>query len=95
MFAELFEVKHFRDIDSGVWIIEAFLNGYGAMTQEKAFKLAIHMGAHLVCWGSSVSGWGSQEQVEKVVEIGRDYIVNGWKKNARFFTDTPLASLFA
>lgn len=95
MFAELFELKHFKNIDAGVWLIESFMEGYGEIEEALAFKTAIHAGAHLVCWGSRVQGWGSKEQVEAVVEIGRDWILKGWEKDAGYFKGTALESLFA
>ena len=94
MFAELFELKHFKDIDAGVWLIESFMEGYGKLDEDLSFKTAIHVGAHLICWGSTVQGWGTREQVEAVVEIGKGYVVNGWKQNRDFFDVTPLRCLF-
>ena len=94
MFAELFELKHFRGIEAGFWLIETFMEGYGKVEDDLAFKTAIHAGTHLVCWGSTVRGWGKQEQVNAVVEIGRDWIVKGWEKDKRFFEGTALGCLF-
>jgi hypothetical protein len=94
MFAELFELKHFKDIDAGVWLIESFMVGYGKIDEEMAFKTAIHVGVHLVYWGSTVQGWGTKDQVEAVVEVGRDWVVQGWEKNGRFFEGTVLGCLF-
>ena len=90
MFAELFELKHFRDIDAGVWLIESFTEGYGKIEKELAFKTAFQ-----VCCGSRVQGWGTMEQVESVVGIGRDWFVKGWEKDADYFEGTPLKTLFA
>ena len=94
LFAELFELKHFKDIDAGVWLIDSFMQGYGKLDEEVAFKTAIHVGAHLVCWGSRVQGWGTTEQVEAVVDTGKGYVVNGWDRNSGFFDGTPLRPLF-
>ncbi|TVY83243.1 4-hydroxytryptamine kinase psiK [Lachnellula suecica] len=95
MFAELFELKHFKDIDAGIWLIEGFMKGYGKLNEDMAFRAAIHVGVHLICWGSRVQGWGSKEQVEKVVEVGRGFVVNGWEKDRRYFEGTLLKCLFA
>lgn len=94
MFAEIFELKHFKDLDAGIWLIEAFMAGYGKLDEELALKTAIHTGTHLICWGSRVSGWGNKEQVEAVVEIGRDFIIKGWNKDRQWFQSSPLKSLF-
>lgn len=94
MFAELFELKHFKDIDAGVWLIEAFMDGYGEIDEDFAFRTTTHVGVHFICWGSRVQGWGTKEQVEKVVEVGRDFVVKGWEKDRRFFERTALKCLF-
>jgi hypothetical protein len=94
MFAELFELKHFKDVDAGVWLIEAFMQGYGNIDDNLAFRTAIHAGVHLICWGSRVAGWGTKEQVENVVEIGRDFVVKAWAKDKPFFEGTALKFLF-
>lgn len=94
MFAELFELKHFKDIDAGTWLIEGFMEGYGMIDEALAFKTAIHVGTHLVCWGSRVQGWGTKEQVEAVVEVGRDWIVKAWEKDGKYFEGTALNCLF-
>ncbi|KAF4627319.1 hypothetical protein G7Y89_g10841 [Cudoniella acicularis] len=92
MFAELYELKHFKDIDAGVWLIESFLRGYGKLSLEMASKTAVHVGAHLVCWGSRVQGWGTKEQVEGVVEIGREFVRKGWEEDVEWFEGGPLES---
>ena len=95
MFAELSELNHFKSIKAGVWLIESFMEGYGKLDEALAFKTAIHAGVHLICWGSRVSGWGTKEQIDAVVKIGRDWVINGWEKDARYFEGTALKSLFA
>ncbi|KAH8801684.1 kinase-like domain-containing protein [Xylogone sp. PMI_703] len=94
MFAEIYELKHFKDIDAGVWLIESFMEGYGKIDDDLAFKTAIHVGTHLICFGSRVAGWGSKEQVEAVVETGRDFIVRARNKDKYWFSNTALRSLF-
>ena len=59
-----------------------------------AFRTSIHVGVHLICWASRVQGWGSKEQVEKVVEVGRDFVVKGWENDREFFDGTVLKCLF-
>jgi thiamine kinase-like enzyme len=94
MIAELYETKLFKNVDCGVWVIEGLLEGYGLLSEEMAFRTAIHVGVHLVVWGSRVAGWGSQEQVEEVVQVGKDLIVQGWNKNRAWFEGNALECLF-
>lgn len=95
MISELFELKHFKNIDAGIWLIEALMKGYGKLEDEIAFRTAIHVGVHLICWGSRVPGWGTKEQVEKVVEIGRGFVVEGWNRDKNYFEKTALKCLFS
>lgn len=94
IFAELFQLKHFKNIDAGVWLIEAFMKGYGSIGEDLAFRIAVHVGVHLMVWGSRVQGWGSGEQVESVVERGRECVVGGWRRVRGVFDGGPLACLF-
>ncbi|KAK4871207.1 hypothetical protein LT330_000444 [Penicillium expansum] len=94
MIAELYETKLFKNLDGGVWIIQGFLEGYGALNDEMAFRTAIHVGVHLICWGSRVPGWGTQKQIEDVVKSGRDLIVHAWRKDKAWFAQGTLSCLF-
>jgi hypothetical protein len=94
MIAELYELYLFKDIHAGRWLVEGFAVGYGIPNDDFAFRTAIHVGTHLVCWGSSVPGWGTEEQILEVVTKGRDLIVHAWQKDKAWFMDSDLACLF-
>lgn len=64
------------------------------LSEEMAFRTAIHVGVHLVIWGSTVPGWGSEQQIKEVVKVGRDLIVHGWNKNRAWFEGGALECLF-
>ncbi|KAL4960165.1 uncharacterized protein BDV14DRAFT_183230 [Aspergillus stella-maris] len=94
MIAELYMLKLFKGIDAGVWLIHGFLKGYSeasgsgngdGIDEEMAFRILIHVGVHLVFWGSTVPGWGDEEQVKGVVEVGRDMILCAWKRERGVF----------
>lgn len=94
MIAELYMLKLFKGIDAGLWIIQAFVEEYrSALSVDVAFRTAIHAGVHLVAWGSTVPGWGSAEQVEDVVRVGRDLVVKGWEKDREWFGQSDLSCL--
>ncbi|KAH7037921.1 kinase-like domain-containing protein [Microdochium trichocladiopsis] len=94
MIAELYELWLYKSITAGLWIIEGFTAGYGVGTAEFAFRTAIQTGAHLVCFGTSVPGWGTPEQNEMVAEKGRDLIMHALDKDRGWFEKSELASLF-
>jgi hypothetical protein len=83
--AELYMLKHFKDIDAGLWVIEGFAEGYQEINDDIAFRTIIHVGVHLVFWGSTIAGWGTKEQVRDVVRLGRDLITNAWERDRTWF----------
>ncbi|KAI5926354.1 kinase-like domain-containing protein [Camillea tinctor] len=95
MIAELYELKLYKDITAGLWIVQGFVEGYGVETEDLALRTAIQVGAHLVCFGTSVQGWGTPEQVEMVARTGKDIIVHAWRRNRAWFEAGDLACLFA
>ncbi|KAI0440863.1 kinase-like domain-containing protein [Xylaria telfairii] len=94
MIAELYELKLYKNITAGLWIVQGFAEAYGAVSDDFAFRTAIQVGAHLVCFGTSVQGWGTPEQVEMVARTGRDIIVHAWQKDREWFQGGDLACLF-
>jgi len=95
MIAEMYELKLFKDIEAGVWLIQGFASGYGNLDDDFAFRCLLQVGTHLICWGGTVAGWGTPEQVEDVVRVGRDIVDNAWRKNRLWFQGHDLECLFS
>lgn len=95
MLAELYELWLYRRITAGLWIMQGFSEGYGPVNEDFVFRTAIQMGAHLVCFGTSVPGWGTPAQVEDTARTGRALIVKAWERNRAWFEQGELAFLFA
>ncbi|RAL10735.1 uncharacterized protein BO97DRAFT_348672 [Aspergillus homomorphus CBS 101889] len=85
MLAELYMLKHFRDIDAGLWIIQGFVEAYQIPDETVAFRALIHAGVHFVAFGPMIAGWGTPEQLEDLVRLGRDMIVKAWEKDRAWF----------
>lgn len=94
MIAEMWELSLFKGVDEGKWLIEGFVGGYGSFDDDFAFRTAIHVGTHLVCWGSRVSGWGTEEQVRQVVGMGKEVVLRAWRRDRAWFEAGDLACLF-
>ncbi|KAF3769968.1 hypothetical protein M406DRAFT_354197 [Cryphonectria parasitica EP155] len=94
MIAELYELYLYKRIKAGLWLIEGFVAGYGIVDDDFAFRTALHVGTHLVGFGSMVPGWGTPEQAMEVVGVGRDIILRAWAKDRKWFESHDLSSLF-
>lgn len=94
MIAELYELVLYKNIKAGLWIIEGFLEGYGYVNHDFTFRIAVHVGVHLVGFGTNVANWGDAEQVEKVTRTGRDIILQAWKKDRDWFKSHDMKYLF-
>lgn len=92
-------VRGYRDrpsseVDGTIDVEIASAVKVSGIDRELAFKTAIHAGVHLICWGSRVGGWGTREQVEGVVNVGREWVVEGYEGNLGAFLGGPLGVLF-
>ncbi|ROW12266.1 hypothetical protein VMCG_00388 [Cytospora schulzeri] len=94
MIAELYELTLYKDIKAGLWIIDGFLAGYGSVDDDFAYRTALHVGTHLVGFGTSVPGWGTSDQVEMVAKTGMDIILRAWETDRGWFEAHDLAPLF-
>lgn len=94
MIAELYELTLYKDIQAGLWLIDGFVSGYGSTDDDFVYRTLLHVGTHLVGFGSSVAGWGTHEQCQNVARTGRDIILRSWQKDRDWFKQHDLASLF-
>ncbi|KAK7935393.1 kinase-like domain-containing protein [Apiospora marii] len=95
MLAEMYELWLYRRVRAGLWMMEGFAAGYGAVTEASALRTAVQLGAHLVCFGTSVPGWGAPGQVQEVAQAGRDIICHAWRKDRIWFESGELVCLFS
>ncbi|KAF5516868.1 hypothetical protein CGCS363_v001197 [Colletotrichum siamense] len=94
MIAELYQLKLYKNLDAGLWLIEGFTKGYGDVDDSFAFRTLLHVGVHLIGFGTTVPDWGDAEQGEKVAVAGREIVLGAWAKSRRLFDDHPLGCIF-
>jgi hypothetical protein len=98
LIGDLYERKRFNGVRIALRIIEGFSAGYGGLTDDMAFRVAIHVGVHLICWyirrDPNEPFSESLELCEEAIMIGTDFIVKGWEKDRRWFEQSELACLF-
>jgi hypothetical protein len=79
-------------------LIRGFAAGYGALDEDEAFRVAIHIGQHLVCWfirRNPTAPFGCPaEMVHEVVRTGTEFMVRGWGRERAWFESSELACLF-
>ena len=98
MISDLYERKHFMDIESSLWLIQGFVTGYSASSDEMAFRIAIHARVHLICWyirrDPTAPFTEPPKQIQDAIRIGTDFIVKAWEKDRTWFEGSDLACLF-
>ena len=100
MIGDFYERKYFKDIDAAIWAIEAFIEGYGPMSDEMAFRTIIHTGVQLITWvirGPPLRmrpAWATRERAVGVVRLGMMFVLKGWEKDRVWFEGSVLARLF-
>ncbi|KAI8663858.1 APH domain-containing protein [Fusarium keratoplasticum] len=62
MIAEMYALWLYKSITAGLWMMEGFIDAYGNVSQDFAFRTAIQTGAHLLCITTTFPGWGTPEQ---------------------------------
>ncbi|KAK3313788.1 kinase-like domain-containing protein [Apodospora peruviana] len=95
MVAELFQLHLYKDIEGAKWLIEGLVKGYGYVDDAFAFRTAIHIGAHLISFGSRMKSWGTEEQIQQSVAQGKEIIMHAWHEDRGWFEAGDLACLFA
>ncbi|KAI9706172.1 MAG: hypothetical protein M1820_004933 [Bogoriella megaspora] len=98
MIGDLYERKHFMNAHTALWMIQGFVFGYGVLSDDMAFRIAIHAGVHLICWyirGNPAAPFTKPpEQIQDAMRIGTEFIVRGWTRDRAWFESSELACLF-
>jgi hypothetical protein len=96
---DLYERKTYGNLDTAISTMEGVIDGYGALSDEMAFRTAIYVGVHLISWYNRRPRKGPKVAPPEVIvaglTAGRDFMVKGWEKDRAFFQGSVLASLFA
>lgn len=75
--------------------IDSFVEGYGGVSWKMAFRALIHAGAQLVNWHIRGPKVGlSDDEILRIVKMGRDMIEWGLKENELWFRDRGLGRIF-
>jgi thiamine kinase-like enzyme len=100
MIGDLYERKHFKEVDGALWVIDAFIEGYGAISDEMVFQTAIYTGVHLITWVNRGPPlhmrptWATHERVVDVIKLGMTFIVKGWERDKDWLENSVIADFF-
>ncbi|KAM0810543.1 putative Kinase-like domain-containing protein [Seiridium cardinale] len=95
MIGDLIELYQKTNLDVFLHTLDSFVEGYGAISREMAFRVLIHAGAHLIGWFVRGSGKVRKDgDVHRIVKLGRDMICYGIRKDDRWFRDNHLGAIF-
>ncbi|KAF4960191.1 hypothetical protein FGADI_1211 [Fusarium gaditjirri] len=84
MIGDRFEAYHFHNSDIALTIIRGFIEGYGEIDDDMAFRTAIHAGVQFLGWynrrAPSDPVKGTTEQISSAAKISTSFIVKGWER---------------
>ncbi|KAJ5624873.1 hypothetical protein N7510_001182 [Penicillium lagena] len=95
MIGEMYALWLYKQIDAGLWMMQGYAEGLGEQTESRAWRTILQVGCHLLSFGTISPGWGTSEQIEKVATLGKEIIVNSWRKDYEWIHNSELACLFA
>lgn len=98
---DLYERKHFMGVEGAIWAIDGFIDGYGTLSEDMAFRAAIHAGVQMITWvtrGPPLhmrAGWATREKAADIVNLGMNIVLKGWEKDKGWFKSSVLSGLFS
>lgn len=98
LIGDLYERKLYGNVETVASVMEGVIRGYGELSEQMAFRVAIYVGVHLIGWYNRRPQKGPKVVPSHVIleglTIGRDFIIKGWEKDRKYFENSALASLF-
>lgn len=76
-------------------LIEAFVKGYGAKSDDTAYRVLIRAGVHVINWCARHPGADMSAEVEVMMREAVELIVKAWRRDRDWFNGNLLGCLFA
>ncbi|KAF2819139.1 hypothetical protein CC86DRAFT_147191 [Ophiobolus disseminans] len=94
---DILETNHFTPSKILEDLVTGFVEGYGALQDTMAFRVAIQVGVHMINWCSRhAPPQGSLLlQVEKLMQEAVSFVVRGWQQDKKWFDKSLLSCLFS
>lgn len=99
MIGDLYERQHFNDAEAALWIIDAFIKGYGTVSEDMAFRIAIHAGVQLITWvvrgpPLHMRPAAAVQRATGAMKLGMKMVLRAGAKDKKWFETSILAGLF-
>lgn len=93
MLSGMYLLTHFHSVRYGAAMISSFMQGYGPVTDEQAFRIALDFGTHLVLWPCRQPG-SDEQLIETCVGMGKEIIVHAEGRHKLWFRGGVLDGIF-
>ncbi|KAF3020631.1 hypothetical protein E8E14_011967 [Neopestalotiopsis sp. 37M] len=94
MIGDLVEKYELSGINIFCHAIDQFVEGYGVMSKEMAFRVRVHAGVQLINWYIRGPKEGlSDEEICRIVKLGRDMVCHGMNEDEKWFHDNKLGRI--
>lgn len=95
MIGDLIEQVQLGKAESFEYAIIDFIQGYGPIGRNMAFRALVHAGVQLMGWYVRGPKTGlREEQIRCIIRLARDMICFGMKKDEQWFRDHELGAIF-
>lgn len=96
LIGDLLETDHFAPNVNMGSLVKGFVGGYGALDDTMAFRVAIHVGVHMMNWCSrhAPPQGDMLMQVENLVQKAMNIVVHACRENRKWFAGSILSCLF-
>ncbi|TRX87789.1 hypothetical protein FHL15_011327 [Xylaria flabelliformis] len=99
LLADLYERYHFKGVEASIPAMKGFIEGYGPLSEDLAYRVAVHAGVHLICWyyrrNRNAPLPHPLPKVLAALTIGRDLIFKGWAKDKAWLHTSIIGPMFA
>ncbi|KAI0485356.1 kinase-like domain-containing protein [Xylariaceae sp. FL0804] len=99
MLADLYERNHFQGVEASIPAMRGFIRGYGKLSEDLAYRVAVHAGVHLICWyyrrDRNAPLPFPLPRVLAALTLGRDLVLRGWAKDKSWLQTSMIGEMFA
>ncbi|KAF9885551.1 hypothetical protein FE257_012757 [Aspergillus nanangensis] len=89
----LYMEHHFHGIEVARSMLQGFVQGYGPLREDLAFRVVVHTGMYFFLWKIYGDGKQTEKQVRELLQLAQDLLVKGCEKDREGITQSFLGCL--